>query len=305
MTPATAARGGTYVTGLLWMVFSTVLFVAVDGVIKQAGKTVHPFEVAFFRNVFGFLFLMPALVGSRFGFIRTKRLRLHFLRGVLGVGATLTFFYGLTIVPLVEAISISFLVPVLTVIFLVVFQAERPSPLRWFCVAGGFMGAMVIIGPGLIQVSAGTLIILVSAVLNAAIFIVVKDLSRTESSVTISAWMCIFVGALSFPFALAFWTWPTPAEFVLLVAIGVLATSAQYAVAESFRHADASAMMPAEFLKLIWAALIGYLVFHEMPDVWVFVGAMIIIISNVASTQEKRLASRPQAPPTENRGPDH
>lgn len=278
----------SYLVGLGWMILSTILFVSVDAVIKQAGKTVHPFEVGFFRNVFGFLFLLPALVRSNFAGLATRRIKLHFLRGALGVGATLTFFYALTIVPLVEVISISFFVPVLAVIFAVFLLNEKPTPLRWLCVLGGFVGAMIIIRPGFVDVSIGTLIVLLSAILNAAIFIVVKRLSSTESSLTISAWMCIFVGTMSFPFAVAFWTWPTPMEWVLLAAIGVLATSAQYAVAEAFRNAETNAMMPAEFLKLIWATAFGFFFFDEVSDLFVYLGAVVIIVSNLVSTLDSR-----------------
>lgn len=290
------AQRATYAKGVAWMVLSTFLFVCVDGVIKQAGKTIHPFEVGFFRNVFGLLFLVPALSRGRFVAMKTSQLHMHLARGVLGLAATLTFFYALTVVPLVEVISISFTVPIFAMVLAVIFLGERPSAAQWGLMVLGFTGAMVTVRAGFAPISVGTLIVVVSALLNACIYIVVKTLSRTDSSLSISAWMCVSVGFLSFPFAIMHWTWPTPGEYLLLAIIGALATSAQYAVAEAFRNADASAMMPAEFLKLVWAALIGFLVFSEMVDVWVYVGALIIIAANIWAALEKRVHERRTGP---------
>ncbi len=274
--------------GFLWMMLSTVLFVAVDSVIKLAGKSIHPFEVGFFRNLFGFLFLLPALYRTRFTALKTNDFFGHLLRGVLGVAATLTFFYGLTIVPLVKVISLSFGIPIFAFVLAIVFLGEKPSVRQCFWTLIGFAGALAIIRPGYIPLSIGTLIILLSAFLNACIYIVVKKLSRTDSSLSIAAWMCLSVGTLTFPFAWYYWSWPTPQQYLLLILVGVLATSAQYALSEAFRNADASAMMPAEFLKLIWAALIGFFVFRESADVFVYFGAAIVITANVMSGLTKR-----------------
>ncbi|BCH56749.1 hypothetical protein RvVAR031_pl00800 (plasmid) [Agrobacterium vitis] len=152
----------------------------------------------------------------------------------------------------------------------------------------GFVGALIIIRPGYVPLSFGTVIVVISALLNAFVYIIVKRLSRTDSSLSISAWMCVSVGTLSLPFAAYNWTWPTLYEYGLMALIGILATSAQYAIAEAFRNADASAMMPAEFLKLIWAAIIGYIVFSETVSFWVYFGAFVIILANMLSAIEKR-----------------
>ncbi|MCE6078517.1 EamA family transporter [Agrobacterium vitis] len=283
-----ASVDSTHSKGLAWMVLSTILFVCVDAVIKQAGETVHPFEIGFFRNVFGFIFLLPALYRGSFQAMRTSRLHMHFLRGIVGLGATLTFFYALTVVPLVEVISISFAIPIFAVVLAALILRERPSLSQWALIFMGFVGALIIIRPGYVPLSFGTVIVVISALLNAFVYIIVKRLSRTDSSLSISAWMCVSVGTLSLPFAAYNWTWPTLYEYGLMALIGILATSAQYAIAEAFRNADASAMMPAEFLKLIWAAIIGYIVFSETVSFWVYFGAFVIILANMLSAIEKR-----------------
>ena len=144
-------------------------------------------------------------------------------------------FYALTVVPLVEVAKTEW-----TVVFSMSLQGKKPAALV-LCLRR-FLGAMIIMRPGVFDVSADTLVVLPSAALTAAVFIVVKELSHTESSLAISAWMCVFVGAMSLPFAVNFWIWPTPTELLLLAAIGALATSAQYAAAEALRHSETNAM---------------------------------------------------------------
>lgn len=194
-------------------------------------------------------------------------------------------FYALTVVPLVEVAKTEW-----TVVFSMSLQGEKPAALV-LCLRR-FLGAMIIMRPGVFDVSADTLVVLLSAALTAAVFIVVKELSHTESSLAISAWMCVFVGAMSLPFAVNFWIWPTPTELLLLAAIGALATSAQYAAAEALRHSETNAMVSAEFLKLIWATVIGYFIFNEISNLWVHFGALAITWSNIVSTLENRRLPR-------------
>lgn len=269
--------------GLAWMVASTALFVATEACIKHASAELHPFVIAFWRNVFGLLFLLPLLARNNFAVLRVRAKGLMLARGVCGVAATLTFFYALSAAPLVDVIAVSFLTPILAVVLSAVFLGEPVSKARWLCIGLAFAGALVVVRPGIVVPSIGLVAALAAVVFNALVALVIKRLSRTETSLSIAAWMCVTVGVLTLPAALPFWSWPAFDQLLWLAAIGVLATSAQFAIAQSLRLGDMSVMMPADFLKLVWAAALGVLVFAERIDPIVVGGAAMIVAANVAS----------------------
>ena len=264
--------------GMAWMLLAALASATMNGLIREIATDIHAFEIAFFRNLFGLVALTPLLLRVGTGAFRTRRLPLHALRGVLNAAAMLTFFLGLGMTPLATVAALSFTAPLFATLLAAVGLKERLSWERWLGLAVGFLGALVILRPGLTTVSLGEILIVASSVLWAAALIDIKVLARTESSLTITLYAAILLTPITGIFAFFFWTWPTPLAWALLMAVGACGTVSQLAVAQAFRNADATQVLPGDFTKLLWATLIGYLAFAEVPDMWVLLGAALIFV---------------------------
>ena len=262
--------------GIVLMLISTIAFAAMHACVRHLSDDLHPFEIAFFRNLFGVFMLAPWFI--RFGLtpFHTQKLRLHFVRAGLNIFAMLSFFMAVSMTPLARVQALSFSAPLFATLLAIVLLRETVGLRRWLALIVGFAGAMIIIRPGLEAVDTGSLLVLFSAAVWAVTLIVIKTLSRTDSSVTITVYMVLLMTPLSFIPALFYWQWPTLGQLGWLVLVGIFGTAGQMLVAQSFRYAEATAVMPMDFMKLIWGALLGYLIFSEVPDSWTWLGGTVI-----------------------------
>ena len=267
--------------GIVLMCLSTVAFSIMHGLVRFVSEVLPPFQIAFFRNFFGLAFLLPLLMRSRFAVLRTKQIGLHALRGVINMAAMLMFFTALSISPIAKVTALGFTAPIFMAILAVVVLGERFRIYRWSAIFFGFMGMLIILRPGLIAIDTGALLVIGSAVLWAVAMIIIKIQSRTESSLTIVAYMGIFLGVFSI--APALWVWQ-PFELQtlgLMALIGLFGSIAQMAISQSLKETDPTALMPFDFLKLIWTAMIGVWFFAEIPDMYTWIGATVIFSSGL------------------------
>ncbi len=283
--------------GVLIMVASTLAFSAMHAAIVVTARDLHPFQIAFFRNIFGLLIFLPVVVRSGFGFMATRRPGLHMLRALLNVIAMLTFFTALSITPIAMVTALSFTAPLFMAVLSVLFLGERMRLVRAGALVSGFLGALIILQPGAAPLEFGPLLVIASALVWAVTMMVIKVLSRTETSLAITGYMVVWLSVFSFGPAVMVWRWPDAGLFALLVFIGVAGTIAQLLLAEAFRRADATAVMPFDFLKLIWAALLGYVLFEQIPVPQIWIGAALIFGGGLVLLFVERapLGARPAA----------
>ncbi len=263
------------------MCLSTVAFSIMHGLVRFVSEVLPPFQIAFFRNFFGLAFLLPLLMRSRFAVLRTKQIGLHALRGVINMAAMLMFFTALSISPIAKVTALGFTAPIFMAILAVIVLGERFRIYRWSAIFLGFVGMLIILRPGLVVIDTGALLVIGSAVLWAVAMLIIKIQSRTESSLTIVAYMGIFLGVFSI--APALWVWQ-PFELQtlgLMALIGLFGSIAQIAISESLKETDPTALMPFDFLKLIWTAMIGAWFFAEIPDIFTWIGATVIFSSGL------------------------
>ncbi|MFX4220256.1 MAG: DMT family transporter [Thalassobaculum sp.] len=288
--------------GVLMMAVAAAAFSIMHAGIRHVSADLHPFEIAFFRVFFGFFALAPVFLRQGWAPLRTTKLKLLGIRGVINAGAMLMFFYGLSITPLATVAALGFTAPLFATVLAMLVLGEVVRLRRWTAIIIGFAGAMVILRPGVIEIGLGPMLVLGSSVVWSVALMVIKVLTRTESSVTITAYASIFLSPICLVVALPFWTWPSLESLLWLVAIGIVGTVAQTAMNQSFKMADASAVLPVDFSKLLWAAAIGYVVFGEVPDVWTWVGgAMIFSSATYIGIREARLKKEgklPAGPPS-------
>ena len=276
---------------MLLLLGATVGFASMHAVIRIASNEQHPFEVAFFRNLFGFVVLSPFLLRHGFGALRTRRLPLHAARGAVHVSAMLMFFFAVPITPLGTVAALSFTAPLFVTIGAVLVLGEVVRIRRIVALIAGFAGALVIVRPGMVALDPGSLLVLGSSAVWAAAMILIKLLSRTESSLTMTAYMAVFLTPLSSIAAAFVWQWPSLEELGWFALMGTFGTASHLCLAQAFREADATVVLPVDFLRLIWASLFGYLLFNEVPVLFVWIGGVIIFASTLyLAYREARVA---------------
>ncbi len=262
--------------GILLMVASTVGFAAMHAAVRHVSADLHPFEIAFFRNFFGLAAIAPWFLRLGLRPLRTRRFGLHLTRALINVAAMMMFFTAVALTPMAQLQALGFTAPLFATVLAMIILGERVRLRRWSALIIGFFGAMVIIRPGIADVALGSILVLASSATWAFALIAIKILTRTDSSITITAYMVLLMTPLSLIPASFFWHWPDAGQWVWLFAIGVVGTLSQMAMAQSFRFAEATAVLPFDFSKLIWGTLIGYFVFGEVPDIWTWIGGIII-----------------------------
>lgn len=258
------------------MLLSTVLFSCMHGFVRLITQEIHPFEAAFFRCFFGLMMLAPWLLTRGRATLRTTRVAMHLGRAALNVCAMFLFFAALSMTPIALVQALSFTAPLFTTILAVFLLGETVRLRRWSAVATGFIGALVIIRPGFQPLDLGALLTVASAAIWAVCMVLIKKLARTDGSLTITAYMVLLMSPIALVPALFVWTWPEGVQWLWLAATGVLGTVAQWVMTQAFRVADATVVLPLDFAKLVWGALIGYFVFGELVDAWTWLGGVII-----------------------------
>lgn len=298
----TAPRLAPITRAALWILLSGICAVMMNVLIRVAAQTMHPFEVAFFRCLFGLVLLLPWIVRNGPTLRRSRNTGFYLLRAGVGLVSMVTWFYGITVVPLATATAVNFTAPLFATLAAVLVLHEDVRFRRWSAVGLGFIGVLVIMRPGSQRLDGNLLILLLSAATAAMNNITVKFLARSESPSKIVAMFMIYLTPLSLIPALLVWQWPDPSTFGALIGLGCLGTIAHLSVARALAAADASACAPFEFARLPFAALIGFLWFGEVTDRWTWAGAAIIAGSSVyVAHREARLArlarrGEPRAP---------
>ena len=266
--------------GCALMLLSTVMFAGMHAAIRHTTQFVPPVEVAFFRNLFGLLVIAPLLMRYGVGVFRTNKLGLHVMRACLNVVSMLAFFVGLSMTPIARATALSFTAPLFTALLGVLFLGEVFRWRRWTAILIGFIGALVILRPGIEGLEFGAILIVVSSLLWSLAVIDIKVLARSESTLTITAYVTVLMIPLTLVPALQVWQTPPAEMWGWLIFIGVIGTAGQFVVTEALKLADTTALMPFDFFKLIWAAVLGALLFGELPDVFTWIGAAIVFGSS-------------------------
>jgi drug/metabolite transporter (DMT)-like permease len=274
--PGTAAGN---LRGIGWMVLTGLFFVGVTGVVRHLGTDMNPIQAAFIRYGFGFVLMIPIFLRLDTVRLPARTLGLNLGRGMLhGVGVSLWFF-AMARIPIAEVTALGFTAPIFTTIGAALFLGEKLHIRRIGAVLIGFGGTLVILRPGFEAVSIGALAQVAAAPIFAGSFLIAKKLTETQSSTSIVAFLSIVVTLVLLPPALLVWRTPTMTELGLLFLVAFLATAGHVTLTQAFRSAEITVTQPAQFLQLVWATLLGLLVFGEQPVLWTWVGGAIIVAS--------------------------
>lgn len=260
--------------------------------IRYATGHVPTQEVAFFRNAFGLLVLLPVLLRPGHAPLRTQQLSRYLLRSTLGLASMLCGFWALGHLPLSQAVSLSYSTPLFVTIAAVLWLGEKVRFRRWAAVIAGFIGVLVIVRPGAHGFDAGSLIAVLAAMISAVVAIQIKQLTRVDGPDTVVFYTYVFWVPLSLVPALFVWVWPSGIGWLWLLATGVMGTIGQLFWTRALKLGEVSALTPISFTQLPLVVVLGWLLFGETLDRWTLLGAAIILAANAYIAHREAVLAR-------------
>lgn len=252
----------------------------------------NPLEIAFFRNLFGLLFLLPWLMRHGTDGLRTRRPGMHLWRAGWNLAGMIAFFYAIALMPVADVVALNFTAPIFASVGAVLFLGEAMRMRRWSAVFAGFLGALVILRPGFQEIGTPATIALFAALSWALMNLIAKDLARTDPAPTIVILNLLLMTPASLLPALFVWTTPSVWALLMMAAHGVLGTVNQICVVRAFKLADTTFVMPFDFTRLPFVAVLAFLLFGEIPDIWTWIGAAMIFGANVYLTRRESAPTR-------------
>ncbi len=270
-----------FLLATLLMLGSALLFTIMIAAIRLASEEVNAFIIVFYRNLFGFIIVGPILFKNGLNLLKTKKLKIYFLRSFVGLLAMFTWFHGVIYTPLAEAVALNFTMPLFVIIVAALVLTEKIRWRRWLATLIGFTGTLVVLKPGFEVITLGHLEILLSSLFMAIAFILVKKLSLTEPTDKIVLYMLLINTPISFIPALFFWEWPSLYIFMWLIIIGISGTLAHFMFTKSVSLVEITSIIPIDFSRLPMTAVIAYVFFLEKPSLNTFIGGTIIFVSTI------------------------
>jgi drug/metabolite transporter (DMT)-like permease len=265
-----------------WMAgwLSLMLIITVAG--REAAREINVFQLMEMRSVLGFLLLYPLIrAGGGFGLMKTTRLPQHVARNLIHYGAQLGWFFALTLIPIGQLVAIEFTMPIWTAILAASFLGERMTIWKITAIVLGVIGVVVIVRPATSEVNPGQLIALAAAVGFGVSVTMVKSLTRTEKPLAILFWMLVVQSAAGLLPALYVWAWPPVHLWGWVALVAICGTFSHYCMARAMLHADATVVIPMDFLRVPLSATAGWLIYSERLDLFTGLGAALILAGNL------------------------
>lgn len=246
--------------------------------LKLAQEEVNVYVAGFFRFILGLIIISPYIVKTKFTVFKTSHFKKHFVRSVLNLPAMLLYFSTLVMLPIEKVTAISFVAPLIVTVLAVLFLGEKIYIYRTLALILGFSGMLIILRPGFIDISIGVYMALFSSFLWSVVIIITKKISKEDSSITILSYQSVFMSIFSFIIVLFFWETPSSKTFFYLFLAALSGTILHLALNHAYKLVDVSMTQPYSFLSLIFASIIGFFVFSEMPELFTWLGASIIFL---------------------------
>ncbi len=272
----------------IWMSVSAITYVISIAIGRYLAPDIEVFQIAFLRNAFAILFMMPWLMGVGIGAMRTNQIGKHILRGFMSSTNVTLLFAAVALIPIADMSAINFLQPVIGAALAGFFLGEVANRRRWLAIGMGFIGAVLVVRPGFAEFNLGIAYALGSAVAGALVSIMIKTLVRTDPPDTIAAWLFVTQSLILLVPTILVWHMPTAEQWGLFVFIGFTSVILQRTYNRGIQAADISIAMPFNFTRLVWASLFGWIVFAEFPDMWTWIGGTVIFIASVWLTRQRR-----------------
>ncbi len=285
--PLTAGRDRVGL-GIAFAVIGIAFMASFDATAKFLGANYGIVQLVFFRNVVALVFLLPLLLrAGGIAAFKSRHPLLHGLRALFALGAGFSFFFGLRFMPLAEAFTLAFAGPIFITALSAPLLGERVGPRRWLAVLVGFLGVVLMLRPGAAALRVEALLPLAAALCYAFVMLLSRKLPREEPVAGILFWTAL-VGALATGLALPFgWQTPTPWDWGLFIFLGVIGSLTMWFLTLAYRHAPAAVIAPFDYTLLLWGLLLGWVIWRELPDPWIWPGAAILIACGLYITHRE------------------
>ena len=286
-TAGSAAGLPASVRGALWMCAAASAFALMVNLVRYLTDDLHPLQVVFFRTAFGLLAMLPWLLRQGIGVMRTQHLRLHLLRALIGIVAMVGWFTTLSLMPLAEATALSFTAPIFTSVLAVLILGEVMRLRRWSATVIGFLGALLIVRPGIEAIDPAALLAIGTAATWASATILIKVMARTESAGAITTYMVLLTTPMTLLAALFVWQQPSLEQLAVAALLGAAGSAGHFCMSRALAAADATLVAPFDYLRLPIVALIAFVAFGEVPGIWVWLGGGVIAASSIYIAQRE------------------
>lgn len=285
------------VRGAVWMLGSALVFSSVSVLIKIAGQDIPPAELVFFRCLFGLIVIVPFVARDGLNAFRTARPGLHILRVICAAIGMNCGFYAMTHLDLATAVALGYTRPLFMIILAVILLGEVVRWRRGLATLVGFLGVLIILQPTEVPVGLPAIAALVAALAVAGAMSVVRQQAAVDGPATIMVWFGVGTAVLTALPAYFVWETPQGSQWVLLIALGIMASIGQYLMIKAFTYGEATVMNPIDYLQILLAAVAGYFVFNEVPTIWTGVGATVIVASTLYILLREAALKKPPPPP--------
>ena len=252
--------------------------------VKFLSDDLHPIIICFYRSLMGLILITPFVARNNFKALQTKNMRLQIFRASINIISMICWFSAIGMMHFEKATALGFTTPLFTTVLAVVVLGEVIRFHRTAALLLGFIGIIIIIRPGYVPFEFGTVLMLIASFSFSFVLIFVKKLSATDSSLTIIFYHLLYMTPVFFILSLFYWENINLYQLIVFTLMGASGLLSHWCLAQAFKMSDTTFVMPLQFTKLIWASLIGLFIFAEQPDIWTWVGGIIIFFSVVYIT---------------------
>jgi drug/metabolite transporter (DMT)-like permease len=291
--PLPAALALPIVRACLWAATTSLTSAAMMLLIRWAATELHPFQISFLRCLFGALFTLPWLWQMGWSEVRKVDLSRYKWRVLLAFASMISWFYAASYLPMAESTALNFTTPLFATVGAALVLKETVRIRRWTATILGFVGVLIIVRPGAHAFNPAAIVMIFSALTSAFSVLIIKRLTKTESAQAIVMFTFVFLAPLTLIPALFVWQTPSWHVIALTAGMGLVGTFGNYCSARAFTLADASAVLPIDYLRMPVVALVGFVAFGEVPDALVWIGSGIIAASSLyIAHREVKLARK-------------
>lgn len=252
--------------------------------VKLLSDDLHPIMICFYRCLMGLIIITPFVARNNFQALQTDNMRLQIFRALINIISMICWFSAIGMMHFEKATALGFTTPLFTTVLAVLVLGEVIRFHRTAALLLGFVGILIIIRPGYMPFEFGTILMLIASFSFSFVLIFVKKLSATDSSLTIIFYHLLYMTPAFFILSLFYWENINLNQLIIFILMGTSGLLSHWCLAQAFKMSDTTFVMPLQFTKLIWASLIGLFIFAEQPDIWTWIGGIVIFISVVYIT---------------------
>jgi drug/metabolite transporter (DMT)-like permease len=284
-------RTGTF-AGIFWMCLAICISTASGACVRKLAGEIPTMELVFFRNILALVILAPWMMRQGFRSLQTTRLPLYGLRVFFAYTAMLMLFFALAEMPIADVYALQYTIPLFTILLAVVILKQKADAYSWIATLVGFAGVLIVMRPGVIELTLAAICALSSAFMSAGSNTTLKLLSRTEGAGIITVYTNLLMLPLAAIPTIFVWITPTAEQWPWISGVALFSAVGGYCFTRAVSAADARVVQPFQFTRMIFATAIGYVLFIELPDIWTWVGAAVIFGSTYAIALREAKAKR-------------